>query len=283
MDDAPRLLLRKARKLVGLPASKDVGTLASVIKSLRALAEEKLDYSISTAFVTTPHLVALYKEDTDDALEYAGLKSPELPVGYGHPIHELCTSYAGYGLGLCQNYANISECKAEERSMSEELVLGISYTKSALMTSLSPMRTAYSALNWPQNYIQDFELGHDSLHNNPREEYYWESVRNRILELPVKDWTHKPIAKVLLLGESAVDATFLRVLEETLSSLQKDMPEIMKNCPVFAAAKGAAEFLKRSLYTDMHDDIQSLDQGDQMLINENEEYLEAREGLRQQC
>jgi hypothetical protein len=118
--------------------------------------------------------------------------------------------------------------------MPYEFVFVILYTRSAPATSLSCMRTAYSGFNWPQNYIQDFELGYDSLHNNPSAEY-WESIRHRIRELPVKDLAHRRITKVLLLGESALDATFLRVVEESIGSLQ-DMPEIVKK---FGPALGA--------------------------------------------
>lgn len=261
---------------MGFPASKDVGTLGSVIISLRALAEEKLGHSVSLAVATTPRLVALYEEDVDDALEYAGLKSGDVPYKRGRPPHELSTGYAGYGLGLCQDYTDSAKCWAEETDMPVEIVLAILYTRSALTTSLSGMKTAYGAMEWPQNYIQDFELGHDSLHNNPSEEYYWESLRDRIRELTIKEFDHRRITKVLLFGESALDATFLKVLEESIASLQDDIPEIVKDDPVFAAAKGAAEFAKRSPYKYGHNDNhrQTPSQGNQMANSGKEGYVE---------
>ena len=46
------------------------------------------------------------------------------------------------------------------------------------------------------------------------------------------------LTKMFLLGESALDKTIVKLLEESLRSLQDDLPDILMNDPVFAAAKG---------------------------------------------
>jgi len=68
-DDMPRQYLRSARKAIGLPASSDVGFLAKMLSDLRASVEERVG-PITSAGVTTLHLVALYDEDLHDAFEY---------------------------------------------------------------------------------------------------------------------------------------------------------------------------------------------------------------------
>jgi hypothetical protein len=71
--DRPRQLRRSARKMLGLPASSDVGELAGMINGLRAAVEKYLGRPISAASITIPHLYALYQEDLEDAFEYLGL------------------------------------------------------------------------------------------------------------------------------------------------------------------------------------------------------------------
>jgi hypothetical protein len=59
--------MRDSRKKLGLPASKDVGTLSEVIKALQKDAETFVGQPISAATISIPHLAALYGEDLHDA------------------------------------------------------------------------------------------------------------------------------------------------------------------------------------------------------------------------
>ena len=56
-------------------------------------------------------------------------------------------------------------------------------------------------------------------------------------------------AKVILTGNKVLDETFSRVLKEAIASLMDEMPEKFQDDPVFASAKGAAEFRKRATYS----------------------------------
>jgi|SRR6266498_4428246 len=129
--------------------------------------------------------------------------------------------------------------------MPREKALAVLYTRSVLGVSLLSIRTPYSASEWPEDIIHDFGLGADARHHNPGDEYYWEAVRRRIMEIPVSYAYQLPITKAILLGESTRDGYFLRVLEEAVGSHQDEMPVIVKGHEVFAAAMGAAMIAKR--------------------------------------
>ena len=140
--DRPRQAKRRARKAIGLPASEDVGTLETMIKSLKDAVEGYLGYRICSAAATTPHLLALYEEDMHDALEYHDLQYLLLPIRYGQ-LWETMAAYAGYGLGLCSNYTNLPACRDEQHHWPQNIVLGVLYTRSVLTVSFSVTRSAY--------------------------------------------------------------------------------------------------------------------------------------------
>lgn len=113
LADIPRELKRKFKKLIGFPASPDVGALGNVLKQLRSKTEEELGHAISTVVTASPRLKALYEEDIVDAIEYAGLKPLTNRAPFRQP-HELSAAYAGNGLGLCKHYVDFGVCQAEE-------------------------------------------------------------------------------------------------------------------------------------------------------------------------
>lgn len=74
--DAPRQAETRRRKSQGLPASEDVGILADMLGDLRTAAEEYLGSSIYYALAACPNLVALYREDIEDAFEISLSEEP---------------------------------------------------------------------------------------------------------------------------------------------------------------------------------------------------------------
>lgn len=130
--------------------------------------------------------------------------------------------------------------------MPPEVVSAILYTRTALTVTLTIMRDAY--YTWEPRYrrVEDFALGIDARCDNPSEEYYWEKVRERLIEIMVRNQYYEKPTKVLLLGESVHDETFARVLREALGSVLEAVPEILEDDAEFVAAKGAAEFCEAS-------------------------------------
>jgi hypothetical protein len=96
---------RRLRKLLGFPASSDVGILSRLLDPLREQVEKRLRRKISSAIVT--NLAALYDEDIVDATDYAGLTSLHTKfAGVGSQPHEASMAYAGQCLGLCSSYTD---------------------------------------------------------------------------------------------------------------------------------------------------------------------------------
>ncbi len=245
--DRPRQIRRQARKALGLPASDEVGAISVLLKELRSAVEAHLGHSIDSAVAATPHLVALYEEDLADASEHIGLQLQYLPYWHNH-MTETGAAYAGYGLGLCGNYTDQPACNDEMQAMPDENIMAVLYTKQALTVTLSKMASALYMWEPRYRYSEHFALGHDALGENPREEYYWECVRQALMEIMVENPYYSRPEKVLLMGESVNDTQFRVVLEDALGSLMENMPEILAENVVYVAAKGAAELDKRGPY-----------------------------------
>lgn len=182
--DQSRQAKRKARKAAGLPASEDVAILATILRSLREAVESNLGHHIRSAVTTVPHLLALYLEDLQDAFEFLGMELLDLPVRYGL-LRETSAAYAGYGFGLCSDYAERPACKTEQQNAPNDVVMAVLYTSSALTVTLSVMKSAYYLWESPERHIEDLGLGSDAKTDNRNEEFYWEQVRDRLREIMV--------------------------------------------------------------------------------------------------
>ncbi|KAF2464178.1 uncharacterized protein BDR25DRAFT_158973, partial [Lindgomyces ingoldianus] len=76
--DIPRRRWRSLRKMLGLAASPEVGSIAGLLKLLAAEADSAIQLRNPAqngrkAVITSPDLLALYDEDIYDVAEYAGL------------------------------------------------------------------------------------------------------------------------------------------------------------------------------------------------------------------
>lgn len=94
-----------------------------------------------------------------------------------------------------------------------------------------------------ESSLWDIELGSDQRHRNPNEDYYWEAVRDKLRAFLVRNRGWRPVNKVLLMGESALDEKFLQILEESMASVPDPPPRIYRDDPLFVVARGALEFV----------------------------------------
>ncbi|EON63516.1 hypothetical protein W97_02744 [Coniosporium apollinis CBS 100218] len=255
--DYPRQLLRRWRKMRGLPASNDVGALSGMITDLRTEAEKFLGYRISSVVAAVVNLAAIYGEDIYDAFGYAGLEDIQIRP-FNYPTYETMAAVAGHGLGLCEHYMDKEACEAEIRPISNMTnVLSVLYTRTALTVSLSRTSVAAWLYEHAPYKLEDFTLGYDARHDNPREEYCWEALRDAIRAPILRGSVHSRVrqpSKVLLFGECSGNPRFRRLLEEEIMSLFGRLPEILDDEPVFVWARGAAEFAKRKPFDFWKDD-----------------------------
>jgi len=247
ISDIPRQMHRESRKKIGLPASKDVGTLSKMIQSLEKEASAFVGQPISAATVSIPHLAALYGEDLYDAFEYLSLVYIKFFPFYNYrPIHSTISAYAGNGLGLCDDYANATSCDEQERQMESLFILSISYTHSSLTASQAHVVGTFHLQETPT--VEDLSLGYDARHNNPSENFYWESVRDAIRSPIITSPIRRNVTKVLLSGDAAQIPTFRKILKEAVYEVIDGDPEIIDHDPVYSAARGTAELAKRATF-----------------------------------
>ncbi len=243
----PRQWWRKARKAIGLPASKDVGFLAKMLSDLRSLVEEQTGKPIESAGVATLNLVALYHEDLRDAFEYVGLRYLTFPVRYD-VLYETSAAYAGYGYGLCSDYTDRNACKREQGDMPSDVVMAVLYTRTVLTVSLSITESAYYLYEPLRRHLLDFSLGYDAQSFKVADKEYWDAVESKLQQILIKNPNYKRPAKVLLMGDCIRNEAFLNILKKALSHQRAEMPEILSSDSEGVAAKGAAEFAKRIPY-----------------------------------
>lgn len=194
----------------------------------------------------TPTFIALYEEDIVDAFDYARLELASVYISRRR-VAEICAAIAGHGQGLCSTPTDSQQCKTEIDHMPSPRVYSVLYTREVLRIIYTPIRGANLVYRVGYGgWTVDWDLGFDKRLEN--EEDYWIRV-----DKALQDWRRlNPRSagpeKVFLLGDSAGDETFRRVLEEGLRKTTAVMPVIYGDGSEFIAARGAAELAKRSVY-----------------------------------
>lgn len=247
ISDLARQAIRDTRKKLGLPSSRDVRVLSSMIQALRDQALVFVGEPIRAATISIPHLVALYGEDLCDAFEYLGLVYLEFyPFNNFRPIHASIAAYTGNGFGFCADYRNVTACEEEERQIPAFFALTVAYTHRSLTASQARLGNAYYIRE--EITIEDLTLGYDARHGCPNEDAYWEAVRNVLRYPVVTSAIERNFSKVLVYGDVVEVPKFREVLEEVLEEVVEGTPEIVDQQPEMSAAKGVAEMAKRAIF-----------------------------------
>lgn len=248
INDYPRLTLRNVRKRLGLPASRDVGILADMIRALRDEASCFVGEPVSVGAVSIPHLAALYGEDLYDAFEHLSLVWLDiLPSWNYNPVYASLAAYAGNGLGLCEEYRNVAECNDEESRMPGRWVLCVSYTHTSLITSQARLSDAYGIQDFPR--FESMHLGYDARHGDS----YWDAVRNMLRSPVVESSPRRNVAMVLVYGDATEKPEFREALRQVIDDVIDGEPVIVDQLPEFSAARGAAELAKRAIFKPKRD------------------------------
>jgi hypothetical protein len=251
LNDMPREHWRSTRKSFGFPASKDVGTVANMVRLLREKAAAFVGEPITAAAISIPYLAALYGEDLADAFEYLGLVYLEF-VNRFHlwHNHDSASTLAGNGLFLCPDYKNKTACQQwHNANFTRQFGVYISYTHASLYSSLNELGDPrYSMFEGEYPRTLALHLGYDSR----QEEGYWDEVRSILGKPVIESPIPRNFSMVLLSGDAAEEPAFRKVLEEVVDEVingnQDEPPEVADLDPEYSPAKGLAELAMREIY-----------------------------------
>jgi hypothetical protein len=186
-------------------------------------------------------------------MEYAGLVTIRTHKHIGTTVSETSAAFAGMGYGLCEHYNNCDTCENEEADMPHHMTLALSFTHESFSASYIYMQSAYR--NNADTEEIHFDLGFKHLSASQNDHpIYWTKIRDTIIR--VGRTAPAEITELLLLGEDANNKMFLAIVQDALRELIPEIPPNMRTLflesqvtfdPTFIAARGAAEFAKRSL------------------------------------
>ena len=243
--DVPRVLVRRALKKVGLPASTDVGILATVIKNLRAKIEFDLDITVTDAVLATTHLEAIYEDDVEDICENAGFQHVTPKRAYRPMIYETGAAYGGYGFGWCKHWQNDTQCQKENVELPAISILGVHYSETALTSTLAYIQTPVAPWEGYGHRVENFTLGSDAKTRYEREDDYWNDVKGAILKRMIETPSLRKPEMIIVTGDMTSDDDFQSVLKDGLEEHLGWVPPIYSGDAAVAAAKGAAELRRR--------------------------------------
>ncbi len=90
------------------------------------------------------------------------------------------------GFGLCSNYTDPVSCEEEKRNPPHQLhlenVLSVSYTRGILISAWAVQCMWFAFPGADEFKVVDFNLGWDKRNDNPKEYYYWATVRAAIIK-----------------------------------------------------------------------------------------------------
>jgi hypothetical protein len=239
------MLRRRLNKLLGRPATPEIGIMAEMISEILHHLQNKVSDSVTQAVITIPNLFAYnnvdrqqFQSDLDEASTYAGLESILTPSW----LSAASAAAAGQNWGLCEHYDDILACGEEEESLPQETVLAVDYTRDALVVTLFPFKSAWS------NSDEMTELFYDVGAVQEQKEGHWKRVTNAVQKLPLERPATK-ITRVIVTGDAAESEQFLDTLKEAMKNLNYDstvFKQYMETYnPLFLCSRGAAEMAKR--------------------------------------
>ena len=244
LEKAPRML-RKAR---GLPATKNINTLAHVFQHLWTLAVESSlqnGESILTGgvLVSSPPFPNLRPGDLDEALQYIGLHrlNNYKHTDSGVPLYQAAAAYAGMGNGLCEHWRDMQTCEAEDKQFKPKEMLALSYTNEELILQLIYAFNAHRTLELSRDRVASLGLKHQN--DNPN---FKKDVSKRIINFVTST---TPIEAVLVMGEGAEEKEFLNALWYALDQMGlRDLYAGLQTSrfnATYIASRGTAEMAKR--------------------------------------
>ena len=224
-----------------------------MVIALRQRAEARLaDITLSAAALSVTHLLALYQDDVQDTLDYAGLEYQTIDAYYRPVLWESAVAYAGHGLGICEHYRDPPQCQHELARIPLLTALSVHHAPGALTLALPVFQYATSLWEPDYRHVEHFELGAKRDSNDPHQSYHYWSRVQRAVEF-ILDWVdaYVPAHVVMFVGEAAPkdeEAPLAKLVLETLEKVQpRPLKTLFQDADV-VVAKGTAELVKRNGY-----------------------------------
>lgn len=222
-----------------------MGVLAAVLRQLRSQLEGAFGVVITEAVFTCSHVIALYQDDMEDAAIHLGIRYVTPKREHHALVWETSSAYAGHGRGLCKSWYNESQCLWEvHNTLPDITALSVHYSRTALTVSLARMQGAHDLWEPPYRHVENFTLGREALAYYPDEKDYWTDVEDFLL-IVMKFFPYFDKPDLILVNGDAVEREFMQHLENSIARHMGRVPEVLSDEPVTAAAKGAAEFMRR--------------------------------------
>ncbi|KAH7383539.1 hypothetical protein BKA64DRAFT_682540 [Cadophora sp. MPI-SDFR-AT-0126] len=243
-------IVRFIKKLLWLPSTPEVKTLANMATKLRREAETKLGRRVKGAAMSSPDRVRLTRQEIGDIFDYLRMEDlvAEKDNFFFNELTSMAAASAGYGDGLCKIYTNAYECTVEERHAPYLEILQLDYSQSALTAALGGANTVRRS--YCGNTFVDLDLGNAQLLvEGSSEGEYWHRVEKRIRDFAGSS----RLDRLMLTGESASDPRFIQAIKNALSMAELPLGFDIHFAPVsnhseyflFATSIGAAELAKR--------------------------------------
>jgi hypothetical protein len=178
----------------------------------------------------------------EDAADHLRIRYVTPKRQYRPLLWESAAAYAGYGLGLCEHWRDEELCAKENREMSRISALSVHYTTVALTVALPRIRFAAGAFEPEYAHVENFTLGHDAIVGYPSPVEYWADVRSALVSLV--DRLGLQPQRIIVSGDRA-DAFFLNFVATTIRDRLGSEPPIHTDLAEVAAARGAAELMRR--------------------------------------
>lgn len=216
----------------------------------------------------SPNRIRLTAEEITDVFDYLGIRNLMAEPDTLEDLYATSAAYAGLGMGLCEQYTDPYACEREEYRFPTQRLLHLDFAPQSLSGTIQSLKSAKNG-SVEEAFI-DLDLGLGGLNvlntiSMPRPEdgtVDWTAIASRIRALVQ---SFKPqITQLVLTGSSAPDQQFKAVVKDALRDVVAESAlEILlddgtatNDCEmdrgqvgdfVFATARGAAEFAKRTV------------------------------------
>ncbi|PVH97432.1 hypothetical protein DM02DRAFT_631148 [Periconia macrospinosa] len=236
---------RRLNRLLGRPSTKEIAPIAKVLSEIKNEVQQKTGLSVTEAAIAVPNLFEAenirrqqFQLDLDETSNCAGIK----PLMTGDWVSAASAGVASQNWGLCLSFTDTPACEMEEENFPLETALTVEHTKDALIVAIFTMNNVQSVSDKHTRIWYSIGADHEKY------DEHWTLVKERIQELPMDVYERAP-TKVLATGEAAKTEKFFEVLREAVEGLgirkQTSEPEASGYNPLFAVARGAAEFVRR--------------------------------------